>query len=253
MKIGSYHIAPPWWAILGIALSTLVLASLGIWQIERAQYKTQLVAEHEQAEKQGRQPLKITSEDIDTDQGARYGYHYYATGHYDDDQQILLQDQVHGTETGYRVWTPLVLASGVRVLVDRGWIKRSDNDTPDPDAPAGKVTIKGYWAHLPQPGIRFGQNKQCHLDGWPRALNYPSVATIDCQYDSPVAHGLLLLDPAEDGGFERDWDEDAIGLRPWVHYFYAVQWFFLASLVAVFLLFITARKGGTDANGQPEK
>lgn len=246
MKLGFYLVRPPWWAILSIAIIVALLASLGVWQIKRAQYKHQLVQEHAQAEQAGPQPMKLTPADVKADNSRpRHGYHYIATGHYDTKHQLLLDDQIQGTQAGYRVWTPLILDSGVKIMVDRGWIERPEETgqvKPDPDAPDGKITIKGYWTHLPQPGIRFSNAAICNRKAWPRAFSYPSLATVRCQYEAPVANGLLLLDPEAQGGFVRDWEEDAIGLKPWVHYAYAAQWFLLVILVIAFLLFITSRR-----------
>lgn len=244
MQIGSFRFVPPWWGVALTIVGVIVLSALGVWQIERAHYKQRLVAAHRAAEAAGPQPLRITPADLKAGRGARRGYRYIARGHYDTAHQLLLSDQVEGTRTGYRVWTPLVLDSGVRIMVDRGWVPKTGGRSaakPDPAAPTGAVRIRGYWRDFPQPSLRFGDARQCGLSGWPRALNYPDTATVRCQYAAPVADGLLLLDPSAPGGFVRDWREDPIGLRPWAHYIYASQWFLMA-LVAVIILVVVNSK-----------
>ena len=245
MNIGPFRFAPPWWGILITIAGMAILSALGVWQIERAHYKERLVAAHAAARRAGPQQLRLSAADVAAGRGPRHGYRYIVRGHYDAAHQLLLSNQVEGTQTGYRVWTPLVLDSGVRIMVDRGWVpKTGDRNAPkpNPDAPAGQVTVRGYWQRFPQPGLRFGDDRQCDIAGWPRALNYPAAATVRCQYRAPVANGLLLLNPKAPGGFKRDWDEDAIGLRPWAHYVYASQWFLMAAIAVVILVVVNTRR-----------
>lgn len=245
MNIGLFRFAPPWWGIVLTIVAVAILSALGVWQIERAHYKERLVARHAAAERAGPQHLQLGPADVKTGHEPRRGYRYIASGRYDAAHQLLLADQVEGTQTGYRVWTPLVLDSGVRIMVDRGWVARNGDQNaarPDPDAPTGRVTVHGYWRGFPQPALNLGQSGQCDLSGWPRALHYPATASVRCQYGTPVADGLLLLNPKAPGGFVRDWDEDPIGLRPWAHYVYASQWFLMA-LVAVIIFGVVNRPG----------
>jgi surfeit locus 1 family protein len=240
MRLGQYRFNPPLWAIPLVVILVAVLIALGVWQLDRAHYKEHLIAVHKAAQAAGPQVMKIGSEEATPRRNLSYIVH----GHYDDAHQLLLANQLHGTREGYRVWTPLVLASGVQIMVDRGWVPKptgQDAAPPSPPAPGGRVTIKGYWRGFPQP-LSFGENKRCNLMGWPRPLNFPDTATVRCQYQRPVADGLLLLAPDQVGGFVRDWDEDSIGLRPWVHYSYAAQWFFFALLVIALFVFISNRR-----------
>ncbi|AWN14621.1 SURF1 family protein [Salinisphaera sp. LB1] len=245
MNIGSFRFAPPWWGVAITVVGMAILSALGVWQIERAHYKERLVAEHAAARRAGPQHLRLDAAAVDSGRGPRHGYRYIVSGHYDAAHQLLLSDQVQGTRSGYRVWTPLVLDSGVRVMVDRGWVPKTGDRSapkPNPQAPAGRVTVRGYWQGFPQPGLRLGHDRQCSLTGWPRALNYPPAATVRCQYGAPVANGLLLLNPKAPGGFLRDWDEDAIGLRPWAHYVYASQWFLMAVIALIILVVVNTRR-----------
>lgn len=245
MQIGSFRFAPPWWGVLIAIIGMAILSALGVWQIERAHYKERLVAAHRAAQAAGPQTLRLSVNDVKAGHSPRRGYRYIVHGHYDAAHQILLSDQVEGTKNGYRVWTPLITASGVRVMVDRGWIARPESRNaprPNPGAPSGAVTVHGYWRSFPQPGLRFGAARQCDRAGWPRALNYPAPASVRCQYRGSVANGLLLLDPKAAGGFLRDWDEDAIGLRPWAHYIYASQWFLMALIALIILVVVNTRR-----------
>ncbi|NNC25507.1 SURF1 family protein [Salinisphaera sp. USBA-960] len=244
---------PPWWGALLVAIIVPGLCALGVWQIQRAHYKERLQATIQAARAQGPQPLRAgTARDAANGGSSALAYRqrYVVTGRYDEAHQILLTDQSQGQRIGYRVWTPLVLTNGVRVMVDRGWIPRADEQSkqpPNPPAPDGTVRIKGSWRNYPQPGLEFGLRDQaCHPDRWPRTLSYPGDATVACQYDGQVANGLLLLDPKADGGFVRDWEDGRLGLPPFAHYAYASQWF-LGAVVAIAILVITNMRRRSDA------
>ncbi|RJS94332.1 SURF1 family protein [Salinisphaera sp. Q1T1-3] len=237
MRLGRYRFSPPWWGIAITALGVVILCLLGNWQIDRAHQKERLQAAQSRARAAGPQPMDLTRVSARDSQSPalKYGYRYIAHGRYDPHHQVLLADQVDGTRNGYRVWTPLVLDSGVRVMVDRGWIAKSPDpkaEPPNPGAPQGLQTVHGFWRTFPRPGLRFGNNAICDKSGWPRVLSYPSTATVRCQYGAPIADGLLLLSPEAPGGFKRDWDVDNVGLSPFAHYAYASQWFLMA-LVAI--------------------
>lgn len=242
MNIGPYRFAPPWWAWFAVAFGVAILSALGVWQIERAHYKERLAAAQIAARDAG--PTVLTINHAAAAGDARnptlvYGRRYHVSGHYDDAHQILMDNQVSGTEVGYRVWTPLLLDNGIRVMVDRGWVAMSPqgrSKRPDPAAPGGQVTVSGFWRTFPQPGLGGGGSGQCQAQAWPRPLNFPAAATVRCQYGKPVANGLLLLDPKAPGGFERKWNEDVQIASPFRHYIYAGQWFLMALIaIGIFL------------------
>lgn len=251
MKLGPYRFAPPWWAALLAVVVAAILCSLGVWQIQRAHYKERLLAEQQAAQAGGptmMQPGQAASSgDADID-GLDYGARYIARGHYDADHQILLRDQPHGPQNGYRVWTPFILDNGIRIMVDRGWVPAGapgdKRAPPNPSAPATATRIQGFWRSLPQPPVTSSNASDCAERDWPRALSYPGAATVRCQYQAPVANGLLLLDPDAPNGFVRDWeeDEDLVGLKPFGHYAYASQWFLMAFVVGVIFVVVNLKR-----------
>lgn len=249
MNLGRYRFSPPWWGVLLFCVGAAIFCSLGAWQLERAHTKEALVAAEQAARAAGPQPMQPPRAAIGADaadSGLVHGRTYNARGHYDAARQILLADQLRGTRSGYRVWTPLVLDNGVRVMVDRGWIARpaGNESLPDLAAPTGTVEISGYWRSFPQPALAWGGASACDASAWPRVLSYPGTATVRCQYDAPVADGLLLLDAQAPGGFIREWadDKDSVGLRPFGHYAYASQWFLMAVVAGVILVVVNLRR-----------
>src|SRR5262249_28013357 len=68
-----------------------------------------------------------------------------ATGNYDSTHEVLVRNRTADGEVGFEVVTPLVLADGSAVLVDRGWIPASPGGraaAPEaPAAPGGSVSV----------------------------------------------------------------------------------------------------------------
>lgn len=250
MNLGRYRFAPPWWGVVLFLIVAGIVSALGVWQIERAHYKEGLVAAQTAARRAGptlMQPTHAPASGNARTADLTYGRRYFVEGRFDAAHQILLRDQVNGRETGYRVWTPMVLGNGLRVMVDRGWVAKprgADAGLPDPPAPSGAVRIKGFWRSLPQPALSMGGQRVCDKSAWPRALSYPDAAAVRCQYRAPVVGGLLLLDPADPNGFVRDWDadEDLVGLSPFGHYAYASQWFAMAFVAGVILVVVNLER-----------
>lgn len=246
MRIGNYRFSPPWWGIALTVVGVIVLSLLGNWQINRAHQKEALDAAQAQARGAGPQRLDIARADIAAHrQGVKHGYDVVARGRFDSDHQILLADQVEGTRNGYRVWTPLVLSSGVRVMVDRGWVAKDDSGSgalPNPSLSQDETTVHGHWEAFPQPGIRLGARTVCDKKSWPRLLSYPDTHTVRCQYRAPVADGLLKLSPDADNGFSRDASADTGGLSPFAHYAYASQWFLMALVAIVIFIVVNTRR-----------
>jgi surfeit locus 1 family protein len=66
-------------------------------------------------------------------------------GNYDAARQILIDNKVHAGRTGFHVVTPLDLADGRAVLVDRGFVAAGATraDLPAVPPPAGTVHVRG--------------------------------------------------------------------------------------------------------------
>ena len=211
---------------------------LGLWQLRRAEQKEQL----QDAFTRGQQStLTLTAENI----GAVERYQQVrAEGHYRSARQILLDNMPSAQgRPGYRVLTPFVLASGPVVLVDRGWIPMGDRGSlPFLDVEESAQTITGQIDHLPQPGLRMGEQRQDAGQGWPRVLNFPEQATLEATLEQPLAPHILLLDATNADGFERQWNIHS-RFRPDKHIGYAVQWFaFAVGAIVIFLIVSFKRK-----------
>jgi surfeit locus 1 family protein len=226
-------IRAPAWAFVLTAVAVALFSALGIWQVRRGLFKQAL---QEQLADRAAAPEQVSyalgAPPADTPRRAE------ARGRYLADQQLLQDGQSHQHQPGFHVWTPLVLADESAILVNRGWVP-ADRAGFGGSAPAGVVTITGFWRAMPEPGVRLAGTDNCVAGAaFPAVVLYPTPAEVECLLKRPFVGGLLLLDPEAPGGYVREWTD--LGFPPQRHYGYAVQWFALA--IAALVVFVVVNR-----------
>ncbi|HET7922226.1 MAG TPA: SURF1 family protein [Gammaproteobacteria bacterium] len=238
MTSGKWRFRPTLWPTLAALVMFAVLIRLGIWQLQRAEYKRALMQQYSASERHA--PLDLNRA---LTQGAtlpRYR-HVTAYGHYDAEHQVLLQDMQHNGQVGYEVLTPLVLEPGQRiVMVDRGWLPKTPDVRRALSLSGAPRTLKGVIGILPVPGIRLGKDRV--PTGWPKILLYPRHATLAALYGPALTRTVILLDAGQSDGFVRDWKPD-VGFPPVRHLAYALQWFALALALLVIWIVVNLKRG----------
>ena len=154
------------------------------------------------------------------------------------DRQLLLDNQVHGQTPGYQVLTPLRLAGGGLVIVNRGWLPQNPDRRvlPPLPLPGESMKVRGLWRALPQPALRLKTDNCAAAASWPRVVEYPTPQDLTCIYGEPVAPGMLLLNPDAPDGYVREWTQAGTSFPPGRNYGYAAQWFAFAA--TLFVLFV---------------
>ncbi|MEQ1579128.1 MAG: SURF1 family protein [Steroidobacteraceae bacterium] len=234
-------------SLTGTALTVLVLAgltNLGLWQLRRAEEKRELLAAYEAG--QGTIiPLAAGSAgDL-----PRY-QQVTASGKYESDRQLLLDNMPSKSGApGFRVMTPFRLDGGSGlVLVDRGWIPVGPDRSvlPGIDVDEAHREIRAMLDELPRPGVRLGAADDA-AGTWPRVVNFPEHEELVAMYGEPLLQPVMLLDPAEDAGYERAW-EARFGFGPERHVGYAVQWFSLSAALLVLYFVASLRPANRELN-----
>ncbi len=213
-----------------------VMIRLGFWQLDR-------LDQRRAANSAIRAQIAAPVLDLNTanDPGRLISEEYRsisATGTFDFNQQVVLNNQVNGDRIGFQLLTPLKLAgSDTGILVERGWIPYADAQ-PDQwrkyDEP-GTVTVKGIirlsqdqpgFGGISDPTLAPGQSR---LDGW----KFINVGRIQEQ----VSFRLLPVyiqeapDPSWTGLPIRSQTLPDLSDGP--HLSYAIQWFIFASVLVV--------------------
>lgn len=104
-----------------------------------------------------------------------------ATGTFDRDAEVLVRNRPRDGAPGTWILTPLVLADGRAVIVNRGWIPRRlgpEDPRPEADPPTGQVTIGGW---LRPTEVQRGLGASDAPDGVLTSVARPDLARLDAQ------------------------------------------------------------------------
>jgi cytochrome oxidase assembly protein ShyY1 len=152
-----------------------------------------------------------------------------ATGEYDAANEILARGRTVGGRVGFEVLTPLRLADGSAVLVDRGWVPPAPGGAtvrPDvPPAPPGPVTVVGR-VHLSESRATGVE----HLGGM-RQVRGIATGQIGRELPYPIYGAYLLLDEQTPPADDRFSSIPVPMERAWQNAGYVVQWWLFAAFV----------------------
>jgi surfeit locus 1 family protein len=234
LRIGRYELQPSLIPTLLALVMLPLLLGLGFWQLERAAEKELLLEAYER--RTAAPPLQLAA----APRVAEPLEHRRTVlvGRYDPAAQILLDNRIRRGRSGYEVITPLRLADGSAVLVNRGWVPlgASRAERPLVPVPRGELVVRGV---LKAPS-------EVYVPGWHDAqAEWPVVLQVDPQrvqarLGYPVWPLLVLLDADEPHGFERGWV--LLEMGPERHLGYAVQWFGLALTLLILCLVVSVRR-----------
>jgi len=231
-----------------IALIVLVPAfvALGFWQLNRAVEKQHL---QEQYDVRTRDAVVFVGAQILDPNTVRF-YRVTATGDYEPNRTILIDNRVHKGVAGYHVVTPLrIRGSEMRVLVNRGWIPvgPSRATLPSIATPAGEQQIDGIAVVPLEHAFTLREPPPLSPGRWQTLWQHLDLKRFRDGAGIPLQPVVILLDPASPaGGFTREWSRLDAGIA--VHQAYAFQWFTLA-VAALGLYFILGHRAGKQ--GQP--
>src|SRR5690606_6204552 len=127
------------------------------------------------------------------------------------------------------VVTPLVLADGTAVLVDRGWMESANTAARPTDIPAppeGEVEVVGWL----RPDNGAGPEAVKPVDRQVRAV---SSRALDAYVPAPLRSGYVdLQEQTPDAGDALE-PEPRPDLGQGPNFFYALQWWFFAGLAVL--------------------
>ena len=213
--------------LLAAILSAALTARLGVWQLDRARQKTEL---HERIVARGAQ-APLPQAEIARDETTAQRQHYRQVqlhGRWLAERTVYLDNRAMNGRAGFIVVTPLLLAEGDALLVQRGWSPRHQTDRTvlaPLDTPPGEVTVNGRIAPPPSKLYEFSDSggglirQNLDLADFAREIRVPL---------RPLSVQLTEAGAANDG-LLRDWPAPALDVGK--HHGYAFQWFALCTLV----------------------
>lgn len=153
------------------------------------------------------------------------------TGSFDSEVEVLRRGVVRDGTPGFHVVTPLVLADGSAVMVDRGWVPQSFDSVPvAPAAPeAGEVEVRG-WAFppdVPPTGPLASLAPRDPPSGRLVQVAYVDVVRLADQVPYPLLPVRVVLDapPRAPGDASLPLPPPAPQVTLGSHLGYALQWF----------------------------
>ncbi|MCL2452374.1 MAG: SURF1 family protein [Alphaproteobacteria bacterium] len=230
------------WPSLCTAAVAAILVSLGIWQLHRLAWKEKLIAEINSRADATPVALPKLTEWLKL-QPDDYNYrHVLAVGTFENDNEVLVFRPSGGRASdgpGYLVLTPLRLATGGILIVNRGFVPldRKAQDQRRAGLIEGETTSTGL-------------------------MRPPEARTIFTPADDPATGSYFTRDPvvvaqrfhlsgvapfildADDVPVPGDWPRGGVTVRqlPNNHLSYAVTWFSLAFvLLLCFAAFVRQR------------
>jgi surfeit locus 1 family protein len=223
---------------LGALAGFAVLIGLGTWQVQRLHWKEGLIAERTAATSA---PPVALPRSVEAARPLEF--------HRVEVKGVFLHDRevpVHGIErrsggAGYLILTPLRLADGAVVLVERGWVPTDKREaaTRAQDNPPGEVSVEGFLRLAPaeKPGWFVPANDPSRREWFwielptlARAAGVPEALPFYVEAGSAPNPGGLPVG----GQANTDLPND--------HLQYAITWYALAAALAVIYLLLLRRE-----------
>jgi surfeit locus 1 family protein len=207
---------------LAALVAVVVFVSAGNWQRDRMLRKEAWGRQVDAAQAAPAEPLPAAA-----DWNTWRFRTVEARGTFDAALQFLVDNKVHRGRVGYHVVTPLRLADGRAVLVDRGWVAAgaTREDVPRVPALSGEVVVRGRLNLPPADYVELGRTTP-QQDVW-QNLDPARFSQATGLAVLPVV--IEAIEGAGDG-LVRDWPRPDSGATK--HRIYMLQWYAFAALTA---------------------
>ena len=224
---------PTWLPLVVGAFLVVQFAGLGAWQISRGLEKR--AAQYAYSDETG---FKAWQDGM----AVRSFQRLKATGSYDGEHQIVLDNIIINSRYGHYVLTPLEIAADQPLLlINRGWVEKTDAglDAARLELPTDELSVRGRAGSLPKPGYKMDDAFDA-TQSWPKHAVYPSSEEVAAALGREIQPFVLLMEHDEDHGFLRHWVPSEFG--PGKHFGYALQWFAMGAVLSGLLVWNYRKK-----------
>lgn len=219
--------------------AVFIMFGLGIWQLQRLVWKEELIATIEAA--QAEEP--IASNLALADATAHHFYNVMLEGEYLP-QRFDLAARYYKSQLGYHIFSPFLLTSGERVLINRGWIPAGQKEADYP-LPEGRQNVIGQ--------LRLGNDRNAFTpaNDTTRNIWFGRDAIAMCESANLTCSDVTfdLVSEQQDGVYPIP-ARGEINLRN-DHLGYALTWFGIGLGALVITLIYHYRKPGDRAETSP--
>jgi surfeit locus 1 family protein len=235
--------------LIPFVATVLVVAagvSLGQWQDRRAAQKIGL--QHKLAERATEAPLLLSAAPVLTphDAAALEYRHVRVSGQFVAGWPLYLNNRPQDGRAGFYLVMPFKIdGSDSHVLVERGWLPRSNGDAtrlPQYATPGGTVTVDGIVKASAGHVMQLGTPEPVRPGAIVQNVDPAQFAQASGMQLQPFFIEQTGPAPAFEG-LVRDWPAPSLGVEK--HQGYALQWYALAVMALLFFVF-TGFSRGTD-------
>ena len=215
--------------------AVLFMLGLGVWQIERRAWKTDLIETRR---------TRIASPAVALPQTPDLSKTEYRRvrlrGRFLHDREMYLSGRSWRARLGYHIITPMALSTGGTVLVNRGWVplKRKDPTTRQAGQIGGAVSIIGHLRAEPRKS-RFSPDNAPDKNFWFQ-IDLPAMVAHAKLTDTRTYY-VQAAEPPPPGGWPKP-----VRIRinlPNDHLKYAITWFLLAAaFAAIYVIYHLRRR-----------
>lgn len=229
----------PGWALsLFFAVFFLLTVSLGVWQVNRAAWKTQLMNEYE---------LRAYTVPVVPQKSSQVYSHVLIQGEPLTELGLWWDNRIYNGQPGYELLVPVQFGRGDYdiALVNLGWTKGSANRALLPEKPnlPRQVTWRGVLRPLDE---NWGSGDSTERG----VIDYPVLSKIFNNQDNWLPY-LVELDEAEPYALQLNWQPSV--MPPEKHRAYAFQWFTMAVALVVMFIIVGRRSSRSDKNDDPKQ
>jgi surfeit locus 1 family protein len=242
VSAGSYTFSPGLLSSLLTAALLYTMFSLGLWQLDRAEFKDTLqqkIVERKNLAAVNLTALPKTKED------RRYRP-VDLVGQYDTAHSFLLDNKILNGRVGYHVFTPLKINSTTTILINRGFVSQgaTRQQLPSILSTEGTFELSGLLDMEPSRALVLAENVQ-DTTRWPVVLQYVDLDEISALLGYPLYDMVLWLDEVKAvdntaGSF--DYDLPVLNLNSAKNNGYAFQWFAMSLALLLIYLFVNTKK-----------
>jgi surfeit locus 1 family protein len=218
-----------WIVLIATLIAVAVTARLGVWQLSRAAQKEALQASLDIRSALPLLPMVQLARSADE---ARQQHHRLTLlrGRWLVDRTVFLENRQMDGRPGFFVVTPLELAPGDAVLVQRGWAPRDPQDRSRlPVVPTAAEPVEVLGRIAPPPAALYALG----TDSTGPLRQNLEVSAFEREIGTSLRPWSVYqqAQDAPDDGLQRRWPAPAVDVHK--HHGYAFQWFSLATLLTL--------------------